>query len=552
MIRLPSPDRIMANLPFSRNRPEEALFRFLLMAAVLCCTSTAIAGSGREEPGAAGVITLREALATGLERNFNLRLEALAIPLSEAATVIEEGRFDPVLEARGSTAYQREPTTSAFAGNQFSTRRVYSGEAGLLNTSAWGFNSRLAFETERLTDNSPITGLRPQYRSLLILDLMQPLLRDFGREVNTAGLRIARERRKQAVFEYLDRARELGGAIETLYYEVARADSVLEFRRQSLELAREILRHNRERLEAGVIPITEVQEAETAEAARREDLVLASQEIRTVSNQLRDLLEVPERAREAGTTLQVEPLPGPALRHPDFSEALAAAFIHRPDLKRESLEVTRRDITLQFRKNQTLPRLDLEATLGLNGLSGEERQVAFAGDIFPGEQPGPAFTGDFPDSIDRMASGDGYRWAAGLRFSYPLGNRAAEARHRQAELEKRQAIQRLQRLENGIITDVQNAMVEVEHSRERLDLSARFEDLAMISLEQEMERLRHGLSDTFRILDFQEGVINARIRRAAALANYHQGLARLYRAMGLNLRRHDIVPRPITGYEVEQ
>jgi outer membrane protein TolC len=55
-----------------------------------------------------------------------------------------------------------------------------------------------------------------------------------------------------------------------------------------------------------------------------------------------------------------------------------------------------------------------------------------------------------------------------------------------------------------------------------------------------MERLKEGLSDTFRILDFQEDLIEAGIRRTMALADFNQGLANLYRAMGMNLGHHNI------------
>jgi outer membrane protein TolC len=532
----------------SRSRQKHWLLivsGLLLHAACLLFHLPPAAAENCREPAAAeGELSLQQALAMGLKRNLLLRFDALAIPITEAATVIEESRFDSALEASGSTGYDREPTTSVFVGDRFSIRRIYSGEAALLRSFPFGLSSRLAFGTERLTDNSPITGLRPQYRSFLLLDLNQPLLRDFGSDINTAGLRIARQRREQVAFDFLAHAQELGEEIESRYYDLSRAMAVIDFRRESLALAGEMRRLNQERLDAGLIPITEVQEAETAEASRREELVLARQEVQTSYNLLRDLLEITGDSQAAPADFRVAPLPAPVRSQPDLKQALAEAFANRPDLERERLEISSRNINLQFYKNQKLPRLDLDATLGVNGLSGEERQVQFAG-----IEGRPGFSGDYLDSIDRMASGDGYQWFAGLRFSYPLGNRAAEARCRQAALQKRQAIYRLQRLENGIVTEVRNGLVEVENSLERLEVTEKLEDLAAITLEQEMERLRHGLSDTFRILDFQEGVINARIRRIAALANFHRGLARLYRAMGLNLQRHDILPRSVTAEE---
>jgi outer membrane protein TolC len=122
-----------------------------------------------------------------------------------------------------------------------------------------------------------------------------------------------------------------------------------------------------------------------------------------------------------------------------------------------------------------------------------------------------------------------------------LGNRAAEARYRRAGHEKRQALYGLKGLENTVETEVRNALTTVERGFERVQVAERFQQLADITLGQEMERLQEGLTDTFRILDFQAAVIEARLRKTNALVDFHQGLASLYRAMGANLERRGIV-----------
>ena len=49
-----------------------------------------------------------------------------------------------------------------------------------------------------------------------------------------------------------------------------------------------------------------------------------------------------------------------------------------------------------------------------------------------------------------------------------------------------------------------------------------------------------GVYLTFRILDFQDKVIEARLRKATALTDFNKGLAGLYLAMGINLERLNI------------
>jgi outer membrane protein TolC len=197
-----------------------------------------------------------------------------------------------------------------------------------------------------------------------------------------------------------------------------------------------------------------------------------------------------------------------------------------------------RDIRVEFTRNQKMPRLDLQATLGTNGLSGDGQIPAFS----PGPSEMNPFRGEYTDSLQGVAERDGYEWAVGLNFSYPLGNRAADSRLQQARSQKRQEVYRLRRLENGIITEVDNALVRVSKSLERAQVTERLVGLAETTLSQEMQRLRSGLSDTFRILEFQEDVVEARIRKVNARAEVEAGFAELYTAMGLNLERYGIVP----------
>lgn len=485
------------------------------------------------------VLTLQRALERGLGSNLDLRVEALNVPIGQENRVIEDARFDPAVDAAVSAQTQKTPTSSAFSGDDFSLQRRYEAEAGLSKKFRSGLDSRLGFRTSRANDNSTVEGLDPQYRSYLVLDLTQPLLRDFGAGVNTTDLRIAENRLQQATFGTLSRAQRLAADIEITYYEMAQAIQAYGYRIESRDLARQLLAGNQEKLDAGLIPITEVQEAETAVASRDEQVLAARQQVEMAGNRLKSLLEINRDDPMSREFLRTEPLPGTEQTFPAGDEAIALALNSRPELEQQRLEIVDRGIRLEFDQNQMLPRLDLDATLGVNGLSGEERNIDFAGNPTGSN----AQSGNYTDSVDRLAQGDGYEWFAGVRFSYPLGNREAKASHRRSGLEKKQAIYSLKRLETTVETEVIDGQIAVNRSLERVKVAGRFESLAETTLSQEMERLQEGLSDTFRILDFQDKVIEARLRKVTALGDFNKGLAGLYRAMGTNLERLDITYR---------
>ena len=109
-----------------------------------------------------------------------------------------------------------------------------------------------------------------------------------------------------------------------------------------------------------------------------------------------------------------------------------------------------------------------------------------------------------------------------------------------AEAEQSQALYNFRRLEVSAETEIKNALVVLGRGKERLVVSDRFVSLAETTLEQEDRRMQEGLSDSFRLLSFQDALIEARIRRATAMTDYRKGLAILYTAMGQNLEHYDI------------
>jgi len=498
------------------------------LAAALFFSLGAGPGVCAAEPGPGVPLTLREALTLGLERNLDLRIQEIAVPVRSEDVVAADARFDPVLEAGADTSTQKTPSASATQDTDW--LRTTGADVGVSKRFATGLESRLAVETYRSSTSASSVGLDPLYRSLLVLDLTQPLLKDRGTEVGTAELRVSRNAVMQARYRYLDRALRIGEQIELAYYDLAAARQLLAYRTEARLRAEELLTGNREKFAAGVVPVSEVQQAETAVAARDEQAVVARQLVESLATQLHDLLEIRRGDPLYGVVAATGPLPPAPAEVPELSHALPTALAERPDLRERLLDIENQNIRVAFAENQNLPRLDLVATLGLNGLSGDER---------PGVSSD--YEGNALDSMRRLPNGDGYQWAAGLRLTYPLGNRAAQARVRQSALEKRQAVYALKRLEGTAETEVERALVDVARGLERYRVAERFDALAAATLEQETERLKEGLSDTFRVLTFQDDLTEAHIRKDAALTSCQKGLASLYRAMGKNLERHGIV-----------
>lgn len=483
---------------------------------------------GVASPVSAELLTLRQALILGLENNFDLRVAKLNIPVADAAVAGEESRFDFQSEASLSLIDRKTPVAITASPDLVFETQAAQGELALAKQFSFGTTTRFGVVADKYDADLLADRLDPAYRAALVLDLTQPLLQDLGTGVNTANLKISEARSGQVALGYLDSAQRLVQEIERAYLDLSLAAATYEYRKQSRDLAGELLDANQRKLEAGLVPVSEVNQANTALAGREEELIVANQLLDIALNGLSNLIEH-EQVGLISDQPTLDPLVIPDADPPQHDEAMAVALQARPDLNQARLAMEASRIQLVFAKNKELPRLDLKASLNVNGLAGHN----------PADPNDPR-QGNMGDAFGSAFDADGNEWAVGLQFKYPIGNRAARAQKVAAEAEQSQALYNFRRLEVTAETEIKNALVILGRGKERLVVSDRFVSLAETTLDQENRRMQEGLSDSFRLLTFQNALIEARIRRATALTDYRKGLALLYKAMGQNLEHYDI------------
>jgi outer membrane protein TolC len=478
-------------------------------------------------------VTLSELITLGLRANLGLQIERLSAEQTGEAIIIEEAVFDPQLFA--VTGYQRDVTPFAAAGSSLTKNReqTYSAEIGLIKQLRTGLQASVAVNSLWSSNNDPTQDLDPSYRSALQLELNQPLLRDLGREINLTDLKVARNRTSQSVLDYLARAQRLALELEIIARQLVGQANIVNLRRESVRLAEELYQANQQRFDSGIIPVSEVQEAETALADRLLALSLARQQYEQQLEELRRNLDFTLPATFSLQQLSFDVVTEPLA---PLEQMIATARKQRLDLKINRLEIDNSLLVQDYRKNQLKPRLDLQMTAGVNGLAGDTRTG----------NPSNTYQGPWFESLDGLATADGYQWRAGLEFSIPLGNRSALARSRQAERQLKQNRYRQHDLQALVTKEIRQQRIELERTQEQLTLAGRFTALAEKSLNQESRRVQAGLSDTFRLLAFQDKMIAARIGRINAQLSYHLAQARMDFARGRIFDRYRILVTNLT------
>jgi len=98
----------------------------------------------------------------------------------------------------------------------------------------------------------------------------------------------------------------------------------------------------------------------------------------------------------------------------------------------------------------------------------------------------------------------------------------------------------LQRIEQQIIVQVDNAGGQIVSDRARIESTTEASRLARESADEGAERLRLGAGTTFEVLDLQRRLAEAEYSEVQARSDYNKAVAEFYRQTGTTLRVYRI------------
>ncbi len=494
------------------------MFKFL--ASIFAITATAFAGESPAPRGRVMQVSLGEAVQLALKKNFTIEAAKLDPKAAAERLTQAKGRFDPVFDfgySRGeATTRDQFRRDAAGRGGHFEFNSVLQSSGfstGISGVTTWGLGYDVGASTR--SRSGTFNSFDEDVDSELSFSIRQPLLRDAGSATNLAGVRVARNNIAASEWSVKQRVMEVITDVIETYNDLHFAHENLAVARRNKSLAGQLLRDNIKRVEVGVKTPLDVTTAQAEVAAREESVITAQRAVKDQENFLKQLI-TRDMIPLLGMRIQISspPLPG-------FVENVVAgierALELRPDYRQAKLDLANRRITLVVEKNQRLPRLDLTASLAMNG-----------------------FDDDFGTSAQRAAGRDQTNWSAGATFSVPLGNREARGRVNAAQIDIAGALVNLQRLEQEIIVRVDNASGLVSTARQRIEATTESNRLAKESLTAGEARLIAGTGTTFEVLELQRKVAEAETAELRARSDFNKAVARYHLQTGTTLQIHGV------------
>jgi len=468
-----------------------------------------------EPPAQVMVLSLKESILLGLKNNLDIAIEGFNPKIRDADVTVAKAVFDPAAFAEIFFSKSKLQNRSALSTNPVTDNEDIFGAGGIRQFLPTGANYEVRYGTNRNnTDTSFLQVLNPAYLNDLALTLTQPLLKNFGVDVNRTAIKIAQNDREISGDRLRARVMDVVTQVQTQYWDLVFSLEDLKVAQRSLGLAKELSQLNRARVRAGVAAPVEVIQAETDVAAREAGVTLAVKQLRDAEDRLKVTLNIPAQGDWGGPILPADPARFDPVSV-DLPGGIADALQNRPEYRAAKVDLASRELNLRFTRNQLLPDLSLEGRVGTNGLGG-----------------------NFGKANEELTSGDFYEARAGLVFTVPLGNRAARAEFLKAQLGRDQAQVSLRGLELNITAEVREAVRRIERDAKLVDQTRAARVLAEEQLRIETKRLEAGVSTTFEVLRFQRELAVAQSAEVRAVTDYNKAIAAFDRARGAVLEKY--------------
>ena len=458
----------------------------------------------------------------GLEHNFSLQIGRMESVNSGDRVTISLGSFSPTFSSavryrESERAQNRQEFLAIDEIDSIFEETVSSIDVRLEERLKYGtqvsistITSRLDNTTNRNINPSTLTGplFHPEYQTTTQLQVIQPVLKNRGVATNLAATNLAISEGEQAEYQLLSEVDKTIAQILIAFAETEFGVANLAVKKEAVRLAEDLVEQNRRRVEEGVMSGIDVTQAEARRAEAMEQVVGARTFLAERRNRLLELTGTDYAfGQEAPISGSVEGL----LSSPKQDRLeVGREMLERNPIYRAALEkVEAEGIRVSYAQNQLLPQLDLEGTVGTNGLD-------------------DSFTGSYDDFSNRNQLG----WSVGLVFSIALDRRADRAQLSLAKRVQAQALMTAKQTEIQLLILLDNSMNEVEAAQERIGFAREAVRLAEEALLAEERRLVSGLTTSYNVLNQQRDLSFARTRALASEVELFRSIAQLYVVTG--------------------
>jgi HAE1 family hydrophobic/amphiphilic exporter-1 len=471
-------------------------------------------------PAATLRLTLDDAVRRAIDNNPELAIVRLSTDVEVTRVAESRGAFVPQFSTILGRSGDITPPSNFLLGDRGVGINDWFSSTGVRQRVPWGGGTwSVSWDASRTSTTNPLANFDPSLQSGIQLAFSQPLLKD--RKVDAARQQyiIARRNQDTSELRFREALVQTVAVVKQAYWTLKATLANVTVQQRSLELAQELVRQNKARVDVGQAPPIDLVQAQAEVAQRRENLIRANTGAGDAEDRLRRLIMSASNTSFWRTRLDPVDEPTGGLV-PDVDAALTTALNTRYDIARARNELANAGTNIEFYDNQRLPDIRLETSYRGNGLGGTEFLRAGG---FPGAVIGTRNRG-FGGVLNQLFSDDYSTWSFGLTVSYPIGHSYEEAGLARASVERQQAAQRIASLQLDASESIRQAARQVQSTAERMDTARAGATLAEQRLDSEQRRFEVGLSTSFLVTQAQRDLVQAQVNLLQATLDHQSSL----------------------------
>lgn len=481
-------------------------------------------------------ITLEECIVHAIRNNLDVSAEMMTPEIAQEAITQSREKFLPSL-GFGFTRRNTNAPSSSWIESSDQVLTIFNNYSGQISQLLpTGGQLDVSLNANMYDTNQRLLSINPRYGSTLDFTFTQPLLRNFGIKTNLREIIVAKNNRDISENDFKKVLLDTIYAVEDAYWNLVFSIQTLEVKRQSLELAQDLLLKSQKEVEIGTLAPKEILSAQAEVAAREADILQADTLVKNNIDRLKTLINLSEEEEE----IILLPADQPAFEPKDISleEALQTALENRPDLQSSRINLKNRDLDISYAWNQLLPALNLNANYWSPGLSGD--QVLYLDNnpftnVIVGKIPGGA-----GDALKDALNFKFNNWSLYFTLDIPLKTFVSRAALVQAKKSQERAEVRMKSLEQKAFLETKTTVRTVKTDYLRVEAYRIARELAEQKLDAEEAKLRAGMTTNFIVLQYQRDLANAKSSELRAIIDYNLSLSRLNNTLGISLKNWNI------------
>jgi outer membrane protein len=457
--------------------------------------------------------------------------------------------LDPALIASASWAHQTTPQSSNFVtGTAALIQRQDLNTVAVQKYFSTGTLVSLGINDNSITNNNARAQFEPSTTSNLTLNFTQHLLQGFGRGINDRQIRIAKNNREVSDLTFKAQVIATVTAVMDLYWDLVSYQEVVKVQQDAVATDQRLYDNNKKQVEVGTLAPIEVTRAEAQIAADQQALTVAQTNVLQQETILKNALS--RNGVQTPVLANAHIIPTDRIQVPDveaitpIQDSTALALSARPELSQFRILIQNQEIGIKGTRNELLPTLDFIATIANGGLAGTAVPLPASCALTPTSSACvPAnryFEGGYGTVLNQLFSRNFPTYMAGFNLTLPIHNRTAQADAVAAQLNLRQQEVYLQKMENQVRVEVQNAVIALQQARAQHQAAMQALRLQQQTVDAEEKKLALGASTTYNVILTQRDLVTAQSNLVAAESAYAKARVEINRATGQTLNDNDI------------